>query len=119
MHAGHFGLALECRGLPAAPIGQRETVYVVESSFRRDEVQSPPRLENAVSPGAGHLRVFWECNAYENSKLVVYDSQYLCWLAIRGNPSGVGRKDIPWCLWCLSRPEIRPKRTKQKRQLKQ
>jgi hypothetical protein len=44
----HFGLAPECRDLPAASIGQRGTVYVVESSFPRDEVQLPPRLENAV-----------------------------------------------------------------------
>src|SRR6266513_5615289 len=99
MHAGHFGRVLECRGLPAARIGQRETVHVVASSFPRDEVQSPPRLENAVSPAAGHLRVFSECNAYENSKLIVYDSQYLSWMAIRGNQSGAGRKDITLVSW--------------------
>jgi hypothetical protein len=27
-------------------------------------------------------------------------------MASAGGQSSVGRKDVPWCLWCLSRPEI-------------
>jgi hypothetical protein len=40
-------------------------------------------------------------------------------MAICGGQSGVRRKDVSWCLWCLSKAEIRPKRTKHERQLKQ
>src|SRR5438046_6154404 len=116
MHAGHFGRVLECRGLPAARIGQRETVHVVASSFPRDEVQSPTRLENAVSPAAGHLRVFSECNLYENSKLIFSISRG--WQSA-GTSRVQAVRTFLWCLGCLSRPEIRPQRTKQQRPMKQ